>query len=140
MNKLVFPAALLSSALLLTAQQCASGGGGSGKNAPLDTGRLPGTWLHAFEEDHGDTLVFRPNTFAFKPARGRTGFQVEAGGALTQFDIAPTDGLEAHQGRWRLEQNVLYATFPDKSSPDYHLRMVSLGTDKLEAVRTFEQQ
>src|SRR5687767_12282600 len=54
------------------------------------------TWLHSREEDQGEVMVYRPNDFNFPPSRGRTGFAFEAGGKFTQYDIAPTDGLEGN--------------------------------------------
>lgn len=142
MKALFLPLVLAAGTLVLTAQQCSSGGGGGkGGSIAFDPAKLQRTWLHSHEEDHGDTLVYRPNTYAFPPSRGRTGFQVEANGALTQFDIAPTDGLEAHKGKWRVEGREFFATFPDKSSVDYKLRILKLDDQKgvMEAVRTFAQ-
>lgn len=133
----------LSAFLPLSAQQCGpspAGGARAGAGAgALDGARLQRTWLHAHEEDHGDTLVFRPNTYTFRPSRGRTGFQVEPDGALTQLDIAPTDGLESHKGRWRLEGRTLIATFPDGASQPYRLQVLQLEADKLVAIRTFDR-
>lgn len=129
--------------LLLTAQQCGSGttpGTKPGAASALDVTTMQRTWLHAHEEDHGDTLVFRPNTYAFRPSRGRTGFQINAGGELTQYDIAPTDGLDAHKGKWRVEGNTFYATFPEKNSAEYSLRIVKLTAERMDAIRTFAAQ
>ena len=136
MKSLFLPLALAGGALVLSAQQCSSGGGGGAK-AAVEPARLQRTWLHAHEEDHGDTVVFRPNTYAFPPSRGRTGFKVESGGTLIQYDIAPTDGLEEHKGTWRFDKDTFHATFPDKSSADYRLRILHLDDQRLEAVRTF---
>ncbi len=143
MKTLLLPLALGAITLLLTAQQCGSdpksGGGGPGP-ASVDVATMQRTWLHAHEEDHGDTLVFRPNTYAFKPSRGRTGFEIGANGELTQYDIAPTDGLEKRLGRWRVEGNMFYATFPEKNSTDYSLRVLSLTPERFEAVRKYVDQ
>ncbi len=138
MKSLHLLALALSVLLPLSAQQCAPGPAGAAGAGGLDAARLQRTWLHAHEEDHGDTLIFRPNTYAFRPSRGRTGFQVEPDGALTQLDIAPTDGLESHKGRWRLEGRTLIATFPDGTSQPYRLQVLRLEADKLEATRTFD--
>ena len=136
--------ALGATPLLLTAQQCSSSPGAGAKPGaaatPLDVTTMQRTWLHAHEEDHGDTLVFRPNTYAFRPSRGRTGFQINPGGELTQYDIAPTDGLDEHKGKWRVDGNTFYATFPEKNSAEYSLRVLKLTAERMDAVRTFAAQ
>lgn len=141
MKSLLLPLALGATTLLLTAQQCGSGPKAGKDAAPaVDLATMQRTWLHAHEEDHGDTLVFRPNTYAFRPSRGRTGFEVGLNGELTQYDIAPTDGLEKRAGKWRVEGNTFYATFPEKNSIDYSLRVLSLTAERMEAVRKFAEQ
>ncbi len=141
MKSLLLPLALGATTLLLTAQQCRSGAtAGKTASTALNVATLQRTWLHAHEEDHGDTLVFRPNTYAFPPSRGRTGFRIEAGGELTQYDIAPTDGLEERRGTWRMEGNMFFATFPEKNSTDYSLRVLSLVPERMEAVRKYVDQ
>ncbi len=141
MKPLLLPLVLATGVLMLTAQKCQSGDSG-GTKAPstVDPAVLQQTWLHAHEEDHGDTVVYRPNTYAFRPSRGRTGFQIEPNGVLTQYDIAPTDGLEKRAGKWRIEGQMFYATFPDKNSTDYSLRVLSLTPDRFEAVRKYVDQ
>lgn len=141
MKSLLLPLALGATTLLLTAQQCRSGAtSGSAATAALNVTTMQRTWLHAHEEDHGDTLVFRPNTYAFPPSRGRTGFRIEAGGVLTQYDIAPTDGLEERRGKWQLDGTTFRATFPEKNSTDYSLRVLSLTPERMEAIRTYVDQ
>lgn len=147
MKLLLLPLALGATTLLLTAQQCNSGpktttkaDAKTGAGTAVELTTLQRTWLHSHEEDHGDTLVFRPNTYAFRPSRGRTGFEIGSGGVLTQYDIAPTDGLERRMGKWRLEGTMFYATFPEKNSTDYSLRVLSLTPERLEAVRKYVDQ
>lgn len=98
--------------------------------------RLERTWLHAHEEDQGDVQVYRPNTYAFPPSRGRTGFAFEHNGLFTQYDIAPTDGIEGRKGRWTAENDhTLRITLDDKKDPDYQLEVVSLENDVLKVRR-----
>jgi hypothetical protein len=138
MKSLLLPLALGATSFLLTAQQCGSGAKtGSTASTAFDVATMQRTWLHSHEEDHGDTLVYRPNTYAFRPSRGRTGFQINPGGELTQYDIAPTDGLEERRGKWRVEGNTFFATFPEKNSTDYSLRVLSLTPDKMEGIRKY---
>lgn len=88
---------------------------------------LEGTWLNAHEETRGDTLVYRPNTYKFPPARGRTGFAIEPYGRFTQYDIAPTDGIEGRDGTWTATgPHSLRIHLEDGATPDYTLEVISL--------------
>jgi hypothetical protein len=98
--------------------------------------QLEGTWLHAHEEDQGDVRVYRPNTYAFPPSRGRTGFQFDHNGLFTQYDIAPTDGLEGRKGLWKAEgSTTVRISLDDKKDPDYKLEIVSLENGVLKVRR-----
>jgi hypothetical protein len=98
--------------------------------------QLEHTWLHAHEEDQGDVRVYRPNTYAFPPSRGRTGFAFERNGLFTQFDIAPTDGLEGRKGTWTAENDhTVRISLDDKKDPDYRLEIVSMDNDVLKVRR-----
>lgn len=95
--------------------------------------QLERTWLHAHEEDQGDVRVYRPNTYAFPPSRGRTGFTFDHNGLFTQLDIAPTDGIEGRKGRWTAENDhTLRISLDDKKDPDYQLEILSLENDVLK--------
>lgn len=101
--------------------------------------QLEGTWLHAHEEDQEGISVYRPNTYAFPPSRGRTGFQFDHNGLFTQYDIAPTDGLEGRKGQWKVEgNNTVRISLDDKKDPEYKLEIVSLENGVLK-VRRLEQ-
>lgn len=107
-----------------------------GTRLPPSLKQLEGTWLHAHEEDQGDMLVYRPNTYAFPPSRGRTGFAFEPNGLFTQYDIAPTDGLEGHKGRWKVQNDhIIRISLDDKQEPDYALEIVSLENQVLKVRR-----
>lgn len=96
---------------------------------------LEGTWLNAHEENRGDTLVYRPNTYKFPPARGRTGFAIEPYGRFTQYDIAPTDGIEGRNGTWTATgPHRLRIHLEDGNTPDYTLEVISLK-DKVLMLR-----
>ncbi|NVO29992.1 hypothetical protein [Hymenobacter lapidiphilus] len=107
-----------------------------GSRLPPNLKQLEGTWLHAHEEDQGDVLVYRPNTYAFPPSRGRTGFAFERNGLFTQYDIAPTDGLEGHKGSWKAQNDhTLLISLDDKQEPDYQLEVISLENNVLKVKR-----
>ena len=50
-------------------------------------------WKHAHEEDQGNHMVFRPDSYEFAPSRGRVEFILEQTQACTFLDIASGDGL-----------------------------------------------
>lgn len=54
------------------------------------------------EETKGDTSVYRPATYAFPSARGRTGFTLKENGEAVEIGIAPADGPAYYAGTWRL--------------------------------------
>ena len=93
---------------------------------------LHGTWLHSREEDQGDTLVYRPNTYKFPPTRGRTGFAIGPNGRFTQYDIAPTDGLQGRPGIWTLRpENHLHIQLSGAEPSAYELVILKLEGKKL---------
>ncbi|TGD79046.1 hypothetical protein [Hymenobacter wooponensis] len=105
-------------------------------NTAVKMQQLERTWLHAHEEDQADVRVYRPNTYAFPPSRGRTGFSFDHNGLFTQFDIAPTDGIEGRKGRWTAENDhTLRISLDDKKDPDYQLEIVSLENNVLKVRR-----
>ncbi len=69
-------------------------------SSPAAMRQLEGTWLASTEENHGDTLVYRPNTYRFPPGRSRTGFAIKPFGRFEQFDLAPAGGLTSREGTW----------------------------------------
>ena len=98
--------------------------------------QLEGTWLNAQEETKGDTLVYRPNTYKFPPARGRTGFAIRPFGRFEQFDIAPTDGLQGRPGTWKADGDTrLRVHLDDGQEPDYTLEIISLDKKVLKLKR-----
>ena len=126
------PLFLLPSALLLAAT-CQPQAPTGAPAAPLALAGLEGTWLNAHEENRGDTLVYRPSTYKFPPARGRTGFKIGPYGRFTQFDIAPTDGLLGRPGTWTAAPGTaqLRIHLSDGSQPDYTLDILSLEKNVL---------
>ena len=98
--------------------------------------QLEGTWLVSREENSGDTLVYRPNTYAFPPSRGRTGFAIKPYGRFEQFDIAPTDGLAGRPGTWTPDGTTrLRIHLNDGREPDYTLEIISLEKQVLKLRR-----
>ena len=98
--------------------------------------QLEGTWLLSQEETKGDTLVYRPNTYKFPPARGRTGFKIGPYGRFEQYDIAPTDGLTGREGTWTADRsNRLLIHLNDEQTPTYTLEIISYNKKALRLRR-----
>lgn len=104
---------------------------------PASLQQLEGTWLASHEENRGDTLVYRPNTYHFPPARGRTGFAIGPFGRFEQFDIAPADGLAGRPGTWTAAADArhLRVHLTDGRVPDYTLEIISLDEHVLKLRR-----
>jgi hypothetical protein len=103
---------------------------------PTAMKEFEGTWLASHEETSGDTLVYRPNTYNFPPARGRKGFAIKPYGRFVQYDIAPTDGLAGRPGTWTADGATrLKIHLDDSSEPDYTLEVVALEHQVLRVIR-----
>jgi hypothetical protein len=103
---------------------------------PASLKQLEGTWLNSQEETKGDTLVYRPNTYKFPPARGRTGFAIKPFSRFEQFDIAPTDGIAGRPGTWTADGDTrLLIHLTDGQEPNYTLEIISLEKQVLKLRR-----
>jgi hypothetical protein len=102
--------------------------------------QLEGTWLLSREENKGDTLVYRPNTYAFPPSRGRTGFAIKPFSRFEQFDIAPADGLAGRDGTWAMDRgNRLRVNLAEGKDSSYSLEILDLDSvSKVLKVRRLE--
>lgn len=73
-------------------------------------------WIHSYEEDSGDVMVYREQGFDFPPSRGREGFQINADSTFILYGIAPTDGVQKKKGRWTLKDGKLQVAFDGHES------------------------
>ncbi|UOR05593.1 hypothetical protein MUN82_00490 [Hymenobacter aerilatus] len=95
--------------------------------------KLEGSWLYSYEESRDDVWIYRPETYAFPPSRGRTGFAFDRAGLFTQYDIAPTDGIYSRPGTWKMDgTHTLIISLDNQLSPDYRLEIVSLKNNVLK--------
>jgi hypothetical protein len=105
-------------------------------SSPAAMKQLEGTWLASREEDRGDTLVYRPNTYKFPASRGRTGFAIKPYGRFEEYDIAPTDGLAGRPGTWTTTSDTrLRIHLTEGQEPDYTLEIISLKNEVLKLRR-----
>ena len=102
----------------------------------IDPSALAQEWVHAHEEDTGDTMVFRPSSFKLGPSRGRAGFALKPDGELVESQIAAADGSVKKAGKWKLsDAGKLYFYREDPSKPSKVLQIESAAKDKLVVKR-----
>ncbi|HQZ40733.1 MAG TPA: hypothetical protein PLH72_17010 [Vicinamibacterales bacterium] len=95
-------------------------------------GQLVGTWRHSHEEDTATETVYRPEDYAFPPARGRTGFSFRADKTCTYLGISPRDGTARESCRWGLAPGArpqLIVSWPDGRRESR--RIVSVDAQRL---------
>jgi hypothetical protein len=95
----------------------------------VDRSTLQRRWVHAHEEDSGDSMVFRPADHPLPPSRGRTALDLRADGTYTETGIGPTDRPEDADGTWQLEGNRLELTRHGGGGRVVHI--VSADDDRL---------
>jgi len=97
---------------------------------PIDDNLLARRWLHSHEEDTPTEMVFRPDTYNFPPARGRTGFTLSAGGQAQTHSPGPTDRNVVAQGNWTKDASGrLTIRVPDAA--DHSMEILSVTPDRL---------
>ena len=109
------------------------------KGLPDSLAALHGTWLLVPERSHGDTLVYRRNTYRFRyRPGGRPGFRLGPASRFIRYDLAPGGGLLAQEGSWtETGSNELRIHLPELNppQPDYTLRFESYRQGVLTIIR-----
>lgn len=86
---------------------------------------IEGMWFCSVEEQHGDTLVFRPQGYDFPPVRGREKIEFMRSANFCFYRIAPVDGFSKHIGNYKItKQNkleLLYDPFLNIEKVTYRL-------------------
>ncbi|MGC4055901.1 MAG: hypothetical protein QM757_44390 [Paludibaculum sp.] len=96
----------------------------------FDQQLLHRAWLHSHEEDSGDSMVFRPESHHFPPSRGRYGFVLKPGGAMTASGPCGTDVPTAREGgSWTLQERNLLLQAAGEGSRRFTIEQ--LDEDKL---------
>lgn len=87
-------------------------------------------WIHSYEEDETakQLWVYRPDTYAFPPARGRDGFEIKENGVFIAHPIAPTDGSLSIEEKWTLDKDKLMVV---GENGEYGFTIISVSKDKL---------
>ena len=89
-------------------------------------------WWHSHEEDTATETVYRPDSYHFRPSRGRYGFELKLDGTLLEMRIGPADRSIPAEGRWELQEGdtLIFSTF---SGSGYHQMgtIVALDSERL---------
>ena len=97
--------------------------------SPKSMQQLEGTtWLASSEENSGDTLVYRPNTYRF-PAHGGAARALPSkatGGSSSSTSPPPTAWPAAPAPGLRRASPGCASTSPTASTPDYTLEVLAL--------------
>ena len=98
-------------------------------------------WRHSFEEDTEDTMVYRPASYAFPSARGRSGISFVEGGRFVDQTIAPTDALQEISGSWRVQDNGhVLIDFDSETGRPRVMEIVEYSSDILKIRQTPMQE
>lgn len=100
----------------------------------LLSGCVIGSWLHSWEEDTAETIVFRPAEYPFAQSRGRDGYEFQTGGILVYHGFGPADEPLTSTGEWGWhsgDEIHLVVNDPQGAYIDEALRIVSCEADTL---------
>ena len=87
----------------------------------ISTELLAKAWLHSFEEDTGELLVYRPDDYDFAPSRRpRDGIDLRPGGELVTATPGPDDRRvrSSTTWEWRNGQLILGSDVFEVASAD----------------------
>lgn len=107
----------------------------------LLSGCVIGSWIHSWEEDTAETVVFRPADYPFGPSRGRDGYEFQTGGILIYHGFGPADEPLTSVGEWGWHAgNLIHLVVNDPQGAyiDETLRIVSCDTETLQVERVVE--
>ena len=94
-------------------------------------GDLHQRWVHSYEEDTETESVYRPASYAFPPARGRTGFELLADKSCKTVGIAAADGSTVTDGIWEFEDEDALRIRINSQDESQVLTVVSINRDRL---------
>lgn len=77
-------------------------------------------------------MVFRPATYAFPRARGRTGFDLKSDGLMVDYGVGAGDASTENNGRWEIHSDGMLCLFHGReTTPDRKMKVRSVHQDKL---------
>ena len=93
-------------------------------------------WLHSFEEDTDDLIVYRKAQHVFPPARGRAGIGFRPDGTFIDSTIAPADGSKVISGHWHVERPGYVRINPEAfGRASWVLEIIHVDSDVLKVRR-----
>ena len=95
---------------------------------------VTGRWMHSFEEDHGDVLVYRPPDHDFPRARGRDGIEFAPDGSFVEWAVGRGDAAQALPGSWRAADGGAVEVSTDRGGGQV-LEILAVTPDRLELRR-----
>jgi hypothetical protein len=89
-------------------------------------------WVHAYEEDRDDRIVFRPAEHELPPSRGRMAFELRPDGTFAESGLGPADVPEEASGTWELDdgERIVLSEGAAQGVPRV-LKIVSCDEDRL---------
>lgn len=85
-------------------------------------------WVHSFEEDTANDLVYRPDEYELPKARGRDGISLMQNGVLERTHIGSNDVPDNTPGTWWFEDNYLVLKYDGQRNTFF---VKELTVDKL---------
>lgn len=93
--------------------------------AGFDKNLFSGHWVHSFEEDNPEELVFRPDTFSFPRSRGRRSIDIQASGKVLDLSPGKADVPESVSGNWNIDDQALVIHYADGTGERLQVKEVS---------------
>ena len=89
-------------------------------------------WIHSYEDDTPNTIVYHTSGYDFPLSRGRRGFELKEDGICIRYDIGPNDLPRKVVGKWKLEEEKIKMYFADKEFKTDDLSVISCDKNTLQ--------
>ena len=89
-------------------------------------------WIHSYEDDTPDTIVYHTSDYDFPLSRGRRGFEIKENGTCIRFDIGSNDLPRKVIGKWKVEGEKIKMCFTDKELKTEDLNIFSCDKNTLQ--------
>lgn len=96
---------------------------------PAELAIVGQTWLRSHEEESGGQLIYRPQSYQFPPARGRSALSLAPEGKSAMMAPGPDDRPVERSGNWMVtdDDHLLIETEGRRQ----RFKIISVGQDKL---------
>lgn len=92
---------------------------------------MSGRWVHAYEEDTEDEMVFRPAGTDLPPSRGRMAFELRTDGTFAETGLGATDVPEEATGNWALDGDTITLSKGARQGVPRAMKVVTADKEKL---------